>query len=84
MELDLLTPMALIQTLLPGLRDRRGAVVNVASSAGVDTTAYGSPELRGGHSWADPAHHIGCRLARAIRRSCELRRSGIGRAWAGL
>jgi NAD(P)-dependent dehydrogenase (short-subunit alcohol dehydrogenase family) len=44
MDLDLLAPMRLVQMLLPGLRDGNGAVVNVASSAGVETTAYGSPE----------------------------------------
>ncbi|MGA9746976.1 MAG: SDR family oxidoreductase [Nocardioides sp.] len=44
MDLDLLAPMGLLQMLLSGLRDGHGAVVNVASSAGVETTAYGSPE----------------------------------------
>ncbi|MGH3497634.1 MAG: SDR family NAD(P)-dependent oxidoreductase [Nocardioidaceae bacterium] len=43
-ELDLLAPMALIQLLMPGLLRGRGAVVNVASSAGVEMTPYGSPE----------------------------------------
>ena len=43
-ELDLLAPMALTQDCLPQLRDGGGAVVNVASSAGVETAAYGSPE----------------------------------------
>lgn len=43
MDLNLLAPMELIQRLSPGLRGG-GAVVNVASSAGVETTAYGSPE----------------------------------------
>lgn len=43
-ELDLVAPMALTQLLLPGLRRGHGAVVNVASSAGVGTTAYASPE----------------------------------------
>lgn len=44
MDLDLLAPMSLAQMLLPGLSEGHGAVVNVASSAGVETTAYGSPE----------------------------------------
>lgn len=44
MELDLLAPMALTQLLLPDLRRKQGTVVNVASSAGVETGAYGSPE----------------------------------------
>ena len=44
LELDLLAPMALTQALLPQLREGGGAVVNVGSSAGVETTAYGSPE----------------------------------------
>lgn len=44
MELDLLTPMALTQACLPQLHEGGGAVVNVGSSAGVGTTAYGSPE----------------------------------------
>lgn len=43
-ELDLLAPMALTQQALPALRRGGGAVVNIASSAGVQTTAYGSPE----------------------------------------
>ncbi len=43
-ELNLLAPMALTQQALPALRRGRGAVVNIASSAGVQTTAYGSPE----------------------------------------
>lgn len=43
-ELNLLAPMALTQQALPALRRGRGAVVNVASSAGVEMTAYGSPE----------------------------------------
>ncbi|MHA3701471.1 SDR family NAD(P)-dependent oxidoreductase [Jatrophihabitans sp. YIM 134969] len=44
LELDLLTPMALTQLCLPQLARGGGAVVNVASSAGVETGAYGSPE----------------------------------------
>ncbi|MBO0844629.1 MAG: SDR family NAD(P)-dependent oxidoreductase [Nocardioides sp.] len=43
-ELNLLAPMALVQDALPALRRSRGAVVNIASSAGVETSAYGSPE----------------------------------------
>jgi NAD(P)-dependent dehydrogenase (short-subunit alcohol dehydrogenase family) len=44
MELNLLAPMGLTQQALPSLRRGGGAVVNVASSAGVETAAYGSPE----------------------------------------
>lgn len=44
MELNLLTPMALTQLALPLLRRHTGAVVNIASSAGVEASAYGSPE----------------------------------------
>ena len=49
-DLNLRAPMLLIQLFLDGLdrrrgrRDERGAVVNVASSAGVETGGYGSPE----------------------------------------
>lgn len=43
-ELNLLAPMELAQRALPELRRSNGAVVNVASSAGVESTAYGSPE----------------------------------------
>ena len=43
-ELNLLAPMELTQRALPELRRSKGAVVNVASSAGVESTAYGSPE----------------------------------------
>lgn len=43
-ELNLLAPMALTQLALPCLATGGGAVVNVASSAGVETSAYGSPE----------------------------------------
>ena len=44
LDLNLRAPMRLLQLCLDGMRSRgRGAVVNVASSAGVETTAYGSP-----------------------------------------
>ncbi len=43
-ELNLLSPMALTQQALPAMGRRGGAIVNIASSAGVDTSAYGSPE----------------------------------------
>ena len=44
LDLNLRAPMRLLQVCLEGMRRRgRGAVVNVASSAGVETTAYGSP-----------------------------------------
>ena len=43
-ELNLLAPMALTQQALPALRLGLGAVVNIASSAGTEMTAYGSPE----------------------------------------
>ena len=43
-ELNLLAPMALTQLALPELRRGDGAVVNIASSAGTQTTAYGAPE----------------------------------------
>lgn len=44
LDLDLLAPMALTQLALPALQVGGGAVVNISSSAGVDTVAYGSPE----------------------------------------
>ena len=44
LDLNLRAPMRLLQLCLAGMRGRgRGAVVNIASSAGVETTAYGSP-----------------------------------------
>jgi 3-oxoacyl-[acyl-carrier protein] reductase len=44
LDLNLRAPMRLLQLCLEGMRLRgRGAVVNVASSAGVETTAYRSP-----------------------------------------
>lgn len=44
LDLNLGAPMRLLQLALEGMQRRgRGAVVNVASSAGVETTAYGSP-----------------------------------------
>jgi len=42
-ELDLVAPMELTQLLLPGLGRGGGAVVNIASSADVESGAYGSP-----------------------------------------
>lgn len=50
LDLNLRAPMRLTQLFLEGLvhrrgrRDQAGAVVNVASSAGVEDAAYGSPE----------------------------------------
>lgn len=50
LDVNLRAPMLLTQLFLDGLdqrrgrRDERGAVVNVASSAGVETGGYGSPE----------------------------------------
>jgi NAD(P)-dependent dehydrogenase (short-subunit alcohol dehydrogenase family) len=50
LDLDLRTPMLLTQLFLDGLADRRGvrrppgAVVNVASSAALGASPYGSPE----------------------------------------
>jgi NAD(P)-dependent dehydrogenase (short-subunit alcohol dehydrogenase family) len=46
-ELNLLAPMALAQDALPALGRGHGAVVNIASSAAVDTSAYASPEYAG-------------------------------------
>jgi 3-oxoacyl-[acyl-carrier protein] reductase len=44
LDLNLGAPMRLLQLALDGMRRRgRGAVVNIASSAGVETTGYGSP-----------------------------------------
>jgi 3-oxoacyl-[acyl-carrier protein] reductase len=44
LDLDLRAPMLLLQLCLPAMRRRgAGAVVNVASSAGVESGAYGSP-----------------------------------------
>lgn len=44
LDLNLRAPMRLTQLVLAGmLRRRRGAVVNIASSAGVETSAYGNP-----------------------------------------
>jgi 3-oxoacyl-[acyl-carrier protein] reductase len=44
LDLNLRAPMRALQLSLPGMRRRgRGAVVNVASSAAVERTAYGSP-----------------------------------------
>ncbi|MFX4285227.1 SDR family NAD(P)-dependent oxidoreductase [Janibacter sp. G349] len=43
-ELDLVAPMALTQLALHMLGHGGGAVVNMSSSAGVETTAYRSPE----------------------------------------
>ena len=44
LHLNLHAPMRALQLSLPGMRARgRGAVVNVASSAGVEASAYGSP-----------------------------------------
>ena len=44
LDLNLRAPMRLLQLCLAGMRGRgRGAVVNVASSAGVETSAYDSP-----------------------------------------
>jgi NAD(P)-dependent dehydrogenase (short-subunit alcohol dehydrogenase family) len=44
LELNLVAPMALTQLALPALSRGQGAVVNIASSAGVESSAYGSPE----------------------------------------
>lgn len=44
LELNLLAPMDMTQQALPTLRRGGGAVVNVASSAGLEAGAYGSPE----------------------------------------
>ena len=45
LDLNLRAPMSLTQRCLPSMaRDRRGAVVNIASSAALDGGAYGSPE----------------------------------------
>ena len=49
LDVNLRAPMLLIQLFLHGLDDRRGrrpvgAVVNIASSAGVESGGYGSPE----------------------------------------
>ncbi len=50
LALNLTAPMRLTQLFLDGLGDRRGrtdepgAVVNIASSAGIGTSSYGSPE----------------------------------------
>lgn len=43
-ELNLCAPMALTQLALTDLRAGHGAVVNVSSSAGLETAAYESPE----------------------------------------
>jgi 3-oxoacyl-[acyl-carrier protein] reductase len=44
LDLNLRAPMRAVQLTLTGMRARRrGAVVNVASSAGIETSAYGSP-----------------------------------------
>lgn len=44
LDLNLHAPMRLLQLALDGMRRRgRGAVVTIGSSAGLETTAYGSP-----------------------------------------
>jgi NAD(P)-dependent dehydrogenase (short-subunit alcohol dehydrogenase family) len=44
LDLNLRAPMRLLQLSLAGMRERgEGAVVNVASSAGIERSAYGSP-----------------------------------------
>jgi NAD(P)-dependent dehydrogenase (short-subunit alcohol dehydrogenase family) len=44
LDLNLRAPMRAVQLAVEGMRARsRGAIVNVASSAGVETTAYNSP-----------------------------------------
>ena len=44
LDLNLRAPMRLLQLALAGMRARgEGAVVNVASSAGIESSAYGSP-----------------------------------------
>lgn len=76
LDLNLRTPMLLTQLFLADLAGRRGrtdgspAVVNIASSAGVEDTAYGSPEyaaskaglIRFTTSLADPATTGGARV----------------------
>jgi NAD(P)-dependent dehydrogenase (short-subunit alcohol dehydrogenase family) len=44
LDLNLRAPMRAVQLFLAGMRERgEGAVVNVASSAGIESSAYGSP-----------------------------------------
>lgn len=69
METNLWSPLALIQALVPGMRERRrGAVVNVTSLAGVVPTAFG------GHYAASKAAMA--QATEALR--MELRGSGVG------
>lgn len=78
--LNLRAPMRLTQLFVEGLADRRGrrdgtpAVVNIASSAGVETGAYGSPEyaaakaglVRFTTSLSDPSSTAGARVMAVV------------------
>ena len=80
LDLNLRTPMRLTQLFVEGLADRRGridgspAVVNIGSSAGVETGPYGSPEyaaakaglVRFTTSLADPASTSGARVMAVV------------------
>ncbi|TYB95510.1 SDR family NAD(P)-dependent oxidoreductase [Micromonospora sp. WP24] len=44
-NLNLVAPMMLSQLVLTPMREQgRGAIINISSSAGIDSTSYGSPE----------------------------------------
>ena len=79
LDLNLRMPMLATQLALPLMHDG-GAVINISSSAGWDSAAYGSPRVRGCQGRPDPLHHCGRGLCRPLRRTRELRRPALDRA----